>query len=190
MYSTIPKKKCKCGCNMWPTSGYAGYYEKCAPQMVVDEKTKKNNRAKERANDKLRAKVKQLHSPENDRAAKLQMWFNNRMINEVPVCANCGASKPELKLDPKLRRFWKGCQAHLLPKKIFHSIETHPLNGLVLGWGISGLCYCHDEYDNTWERASKMIIWQPIVVVRFKILYPLIAPNERKSIPQILYETL
>lgn len=191
MYSTITKKKCKCGCDRWPTVGYAGYNQFCAPQLVADVKKSKNRRAKSAKNKRLAAKIKKLHTPQNDEAVELQMWYNNRMINEVPVCANCGASNPELKLNPKLRKLWKSCQAHLLPKKIFKSIKTHPLNGMVLGAGFGhiSLCYCHDDYDHDWERASKMNIW-PEVVRRFKILYPLIAPNERKSIPQILYETL
>lgn len=116
----------------------------------------------------------------------LPLWFKVKMELNEPRCAECGAYKPSLKQWPQ---GWKSCQAHLLPKKHFKSISTHPLNCLVLGSGFSGLCHCHDDYDHDWERASKMKIW-PEVCRRFLILYPFIAEKEKKFIPEVLNKLL
>ena len=114
-------------------------------------------------------------------------WFLEGMKSEV-VCENCGASNPNLKLE-KYKKQWRSCQAHLLPKRHFISIRTHPLNRMVLGTGYSGLCNCHDEFDSNWDKASKMNIFKE-VVRRFKILYPLIPQVEHKYIPQQLLSTI
>lgn len=116
----------------------------------------------------------------------LELWFRVKMELNEPRCMECGAYKPELK---QWVKGWRSCQAHILPKKHFKSICTHPLAGLVLGSGLSGLCYCHDFYDSNWDKASKMKIWSE-VIRRFKILYPLINASEHKFIPQILLDTL
>lgn len=116
----------------------------------------------------------------------LILWFKVKMDLNEPRCAECNAYKPSLKQWPQ---GWKSCQAHLLPKKNFKSISTHPLNCLVLGSGFSGLCHHHDMYDSSWETASKMKIW-PEVVRSFKILYPLITTSEHKFIPKQLLDTL
>lgn len=116
----------------------------------------------------------------------LALWFKVKMELNEPRCMNCGAYKPELK---QWTKGWHSCQAHLLPKRHFRSINTHPLVGLVLGTGFSGLCFCHDIYDGSWDAASKMNIW-PEVCRRFLILYPLIKPEEHKYIPKQLLETI
>lgn len=119
---------------------------------------------------------------------ELELFFMVRMETCLPICENCGAIKNDLKFELFKSR-WKSCQAHLLPKRRFKSISTHPLNAMVLGSGFSGMCYCHDTYDSSWVVASKMGIW-PEVINRFKILYPLITASEHKFIPQILLDTL
>lgn len=118
----------------------------------------------------------------------LELWFANRMNTLQPICANCGAIG-EFLLEEKYKKLWRSCQAHLLPKAKFKSIRYHPLNGLVLGSGFSGLCYCHDDYDHDWNKANKMEIW-PEVCKRFLILYPLINPLEYKFIPDVLNKLL
>lgn len=120
-------------------------------------------------------------------AQDLNKWFDERMKTELPVCENCGAVYDELK-KPERKKQWRSCQAHLLPKRHFASIMTHPLNGMVLGSGYSSLCLCHDTYDSSWDKASKMKIWEE-AVRRFKILYPLIREEEHRFIPnQLLQE--
>jgi hypothetical protein len=147
---------------------------------------------------KTRNKVRSLHSLPANRSMvdknkdgskdELALCFAKRMSEVPAICDNCGAEAEWIK-QPKYYKLWKAAKAHLLEKRHFKSIQTHPLNFLTLFAGFSGVCDCHDDYDHDWERASKMNVWET-VINRFKILYPLIAPEERKFIPQVLLETL
>ena len=119
---------------------------------------------------------------------KLDEFFAYMMRQKYPMCENCGAENVFL-LKEENKKIWKSCMAHLLPKRHFESIKCHPLNLMVMGSGYSGLCNCHDNYDSNWHKASQMKIWHE-VVCRFKILYPLIAPEEHQFIPQQLLDTL
>lgn len=150
-----------------------------------NEKSKIRNLSSISVPPKNFKKVKMVYYEPN---VDLEKFFEDRMNSLYPKCENCGAERIIL-LDERYKKQWKSCQAHLLPKRHFKSIETHPLIGMVLGSGYSGMCNCHDDYDHDWERASKMNIW-PEVVRRFKILYPLITKEEHKFIPEILLETL
>lgn len=144
----------------------------------------------------LSTKVRSLQNDPNNLALleekgivknnELELWFKIKMELNEPRCMNCGAYKPELK---QWQKGWHSCQAHLLPKRHFKSISTHPLVGLVLGTGFSGLCFCHDIYDGSWDAASKMPIWGE-VCRRFLILYPLINPLEYRFIPDVLNKLL
>ena len=202
-FSTIIKKKCKCkeGCPKWPSFGFDGYFYSHAPQEIKDrqgEKAKKSyqsrlNRAKKgvlsRKLHDAQSKASATETPKNDQleALALTVWFDNRMNTLEPICENCGKMAEWLK-EPGRRKQWKSCQGHLLPKRHFKSIQTHPLNGMVLGSGYSGLCNCHDNYDASWEKAAKMKIWDE-VVRRFLIMYPLITEQEQRFIPnQLLQE--
>lgn len=136
----------------------------------------------------LESKVRGLGSVQDEEKNELELWFLMRMNTCKPVCENCGAAKYNL-VDDEYKKMWRSCQAHLLPKRHFKSLQTHPLNGMVMGSGFSGMCHCHDDYDHDWERASKMKIW-PEVIRRFKIMYPLITESEHRFIPKQLLETL
>jgi hypothetical protein len=106
----------------------------------------------------------------------LQKWYNYIMKNEEPICWETG--DPINKND---QLGWHGSIAHILPKKKFDSVKTHPLNYVILKmWG--GV---HGNFDNNWKKAQTMKVW-PIVVERFKEIYPDIAQKERKFIPQCL----
>lgn len=118
----------------------------------------------------------------------LDQWFVDRMNENVPVCWECGMEAGWLKT-PGYEKIWKACQAHILPKKKsfgFPSIATNPINHMVLfpSWG-GHLCGCHGFYDSGWYNATTMKIWSK-VLQRFKLLYPLIADNEKKNIPEAL----
>ena len=48
-YSSIIQKKCKCGCDNFPTISYEGYYHQHAPAEIIDrldKKTKRKNAVK------------------------------------------------------------------------------------------------------------------------------------------------
>lgn len=146
----------------------------------------------------LSTKVRSLQNDPNNLALleekgivknnELELFFLMRMNTCLPICENCHAIKNDLKFELFKSR-WKSCQAHLLPKRHFKSIATHPLIAMVLGSGFSGMCYCHDTYDSSWDAASKMPIWNE-VCRRFLILYPSINPLEYKFIPDVLSKLL
>lgn len=192
---SIQRKKCKCSpdCNMWPTLGFAGYFEGHAPAEVKE--AKKNRKERRIAVKNVVPNLRLVaNTDENKELAKdygeLDKWFKERMERCEVKCENCGAQSYWLEnnKDGKGKVRWKSCQAHLLPKRHFKSLQTHPLNGMVMGSGFSGLCHCHDFYDSTWEKAAKMDIW-PEVVRRFIIMYPLITAEEQRFIPpQLLQE--
>lgn len=187
-YNSI-KKHCKNNCGRMPVLGLEGYCWTCCPEEI---KIKVGNRRKlaiKKKNARVSAisKIRSQERAEN-KENELELWFLLRMNTCEPICQNCGAVGYYLKED-KYKKLWKSCQAHLLPKRHFKSIQSHPLNGAVLGTGFSRLCHCHDKYDHDWEQASQMDIWAT-VVERFKILYPLTYESEHQFIPQILLDTL
>lgn len=147
---------------------------------------------------RLETKVRSLHSlPANKEMIQKKLGANDsemtlyyiKRMNEVePICDNCGSEAQWIK-QPKYYKLWKSAQAHILEKRHFKSIQTHPLNFLTLFAAYSGVCSCHDDYDHDWGRASQMTIWS-IVTDRFKILYPLIKENEHQFIPQVLLNSL
>lgn len=204
--STIKQNKCKCGttCKHYPSVGFGGYYYAHAPEEIKErqgDKAKKTYQNKlkrqkdsilsrklhevsEAKGDKLSGNLEAVVKPQGD----LSVWFVDRMKRLEAKCENCQSTKPNLKF-PSNEILWKSCQAHLLPKRHFKSLETHPLNGMVLGSGFSGLCHCHDIYDSSWTKAAKMVIWEE-VVRRFLIMYPLITPEEHRFIPPQLLQEL
>lgn len=125
---------------------------------------------------------------DNSRQINLVNFFEKMMRISVPVCENCGAYANWI-TSPAYKTLWKSSMAHILPKKIFRSIETNELNILVMFPSYSGVCDCHTNYDSSWHKASSMRVW-PKVVERFKMLYPLISQEERKHIPEVLLREL
>src|SRR6185503_8109670 len=83
-------------------------------------------------------------------------------------CMACGLAIP---VD-----FSRHATAHLLPKKIFKSISTHPLNYLILGAG----CGCHDK-THTISKFVKMKIW-PLAKQRILEMMPLLPVDELRRI--------
>lgn len=192
----IKKKKCKCQeCTdnpdkaKFPTMSCEGYAYSHMPDDVkerVGTKTKvriKNRNKKVALTAKLHKAQRELNGD-----SILELWFLERMNTCVPMCDNCKTIKENI-IDGLHAKQWRSCQAHLLPKRHFKSIMTHPLNGMVLGTGYSGMCNCHDTYDSSWQAASQMGIWKE-VVRRFKLMYPMIAENEHQFIPQLLINEL
>lgn len=127
---------------------------------------------------KTREKKAVAKKARNGEETDLQKWFGSILKTETFVCWESG--KP-IKNDP-VYRF--GSIAHILPKKLFKSVQTHPLNYMILD-----KFEAHGQFDRSWEKASKMNVW-PIAVDRFKQIYPAIDPKERKNIPEILLKTL
>lgn len=111
--------------------------------------------------------------------SSLNSWFEFRVLELTGICKDC--KKPTSKGDVNFQHF---CVAHILPKRqtMFPSVSTHPLNFIELGhW-----CGCHANYDNKgWEWAATRPYWN-FIIFRFKKIYPLIVPEERHRIPDVL----
>lgn len=189
---SIKQKKCKCGCNFWPTLGFEGYYADHHPdptrkQRKIDEAQarQRTRQAATNASDKLRRGIsKDNNLVDNDAKKKfeaLQLWFEEIKRREQPICWETGDKIPI--------SYMRAATAHILPKKDniggFPSVAAHPLNYTIL----SPLNGMHQKYDGSWEKAQGMKIW-PRVVERFKKIYPYIAHKERKYLPDCLLQEL
>lgn len=106
---------------------------------------------------------------------KLERWFEKIRLDYFTdgemrggVCMECGRFIP--------LEYSRHATAHLLPKKIFKSVATHPLNYLILGAG----CGCHDKTHRV-DKFIKMKIW-PEAARRIKELIPLLPVDELRRI--------
>lgn len=125
------------------------------------------------------AKNEKFIKPVISGTAELNRWFLERRKEMTGICAHCG--------DPSCRNsdeYYKFSIAHILPKRIFKSVATHPLNWIELCfWGNS----CHTNMDNSTLDLIDLNCFA-IVIERFVAIYPDIDPQERKYIPDILLQ--
>lgn len=182
-YSNISKKKCKCGCSKIPTISCNGYNYACAPDEIKEKLGNKRKLVQKNKN-KRAAIGRKLHQVQNEvRKKTLNEWFNDiaeKYVEETPnglgsYCSECGYFIP--------LQYMRHATAHLLPKKLFHSVETHELNYLILGAG----CGCHVKSDRL-DLFVKMKVW-PEAARRIKIMMPLLPFEELQYISsQLLAE--
>jgi hypothetical protein len=110
---------------------------------------------------------------------ELDRWFNARRTEMVGACANCGGLSCK-----DSTQYFMFSIAHILPKNLFKSIKTHPLNWVELCfWNKS----CHTNYDNKTLDITELNCFDT-VIERFVAMYPDIAPKERKYIPDVLLQ--
>lgn len=183
------QRKCKChpGCNFWPTPGYAGYNKDHHPDPGIKQRKfeeavnrQKKRTASRNAGSKLRRSISKDNKLVDNDAKKQfeqqQLWFEEIKRKEPNICWETGDKIPY--------SYMRAATAHILPKKDniggFPSVATHPLNYLIL----SPLNGSHDK-THTWSKFQTMKVW-PIAVERFKKIYPSIAPEERKYLPDCL----
>lgn len=111
---------------------------------------------------------------------ELLKWYKARQKQLTGRCMRCGAAYNHKDFKQAV-----AATAHLLAKRptMFPSVATHPMNFLELG----ATCGCHDWYDNraSWAEIEADKIW-PVVVERFLMVEPDIAPAERRRIPENL----
>jgi len=183
MYSSIKRKKCKCGCKKYPTLGCDGWSYSCAPKEIKlkyeNEKQLqvRNRNARKNAQSKLRADIR--GNSEDKR--KLDLWYFARRY-ECPEYCECGCGQQTL----VHTSHYKSSLDHLLEKRLFKSVMLHPVNILFLSWS------CHADKTNLgYEhiKEHKLKLWE-IIVKRFNIVYPFIAEEEKKYIPDILMNEL
>lgn len=111
--------------------------------------------------------------------ADLKRWFSDRRADLTGVCAHCGAKSCK-----DSDKYYKFSIAHILPKNLFKSVATHPINFIELCfWGNS----CHTNFDNKTLDIMDLNCFDA-VISRFVAMYPSIDPKERKYIPDILLQ--
>lgn len=106
--------------------------------------------------------------------SNLVFWYAARIKERSGKCMECG--------EPIPLAFAHHSIAHILPKSSkngFPSVATNEHNWIELG----ASCGCHHRFDSSWEKASKMKVFA-IAKLRFQKFEPLIAPEERRRIPE------
>ena len=110
---------------------------------------------------------------------ELDRWFQARRQEMTGYCMHCDAPST------KKKDSWYKCSiAHILPKRLFKSIATHPLNWFELCFWDSN---CHHQYDNNLLDITELNCYDT-VIERFIAMYPEIDPKERKYIPDALLQ--
>lgn len=110
---------------------------------------------------------------------ELGRWFDDRRKEMMGTCMHCGGKSCKDNND-----YWLFSIAHILPKRLFKSVATHPLNWIEL-------CYfspsCHANFDNYVIDITELNCYD-LVIERFIDMYPAIDPKERKYIPDTLLQ--
>lgn len=186
-FSTIERKKCKCGnCNKYPTLGYGGYNYSCAPEEIKEKvgdkkefQIKKQN-VRKAIRVKLRAEIRK--KDEVTGGTYKEAWFRARRRQMTGFC-KCGCGNRSSRDDED--NFRSSC-CHILPQRHFPSVQFHPANFIELAfWG-----GCHTNFDQKGsEHWHNLACWEEIKQ-KFLILYPLIKPEEHQFIPKELLQTL
>ena len=180
MYSSIAKKKCKCGCDKWPTLGYGGYFSEHAPEEIKErvggrQKVVARNRNK-RISDAAKLRTEQAKIDIPNGTFQLQRWFEDRHREMSGVCQHCGGNTE------KGKSTFRCSVAHIFPKAHFKSVATHPDNWIELCfYGKS----CHTNLDNYALDISELNCFDE-VIRKVVAIYPSIAVAERRRIPQVL----
>jgi|ERR1700743_503249 len=127
---------------------------------------------------KVRATAKKMTKSVSG-TAELNRWFIERRLEMKGHCLHCGARS--CKDDDN---YFKFSIAHILPKRIFKSVSTHPLNWIELCfWGNS----CHTNMDNNTLDLIDLNCFET-VIQRFVAMYSEIDTKERKYIPDVLLQ--
>lgn len=175
-------KPCRCGCGLPQTFNCSGYRYDHMPEELKEKKGSKkklqikNSNARKAVAVKLRAEIRPVVSATGE--TYKETWFKARRREMTGICS-CGCNKPSSKNDDNN---FRSSACHILPQKNFPSVQFHPLNFIEMAfWG-----GCHTNMDERGsDRWDKLACW-PEIVRRFKIIYPLTFPNERKHVPRIL----
>ena len=171
------KKQLKCGC-----FDYAFSKGRCKMHATIEDTEKRA--AKYAAQPTVRKAgwfdADKVEEPKEVKGVgELQRWFEDRRKEMTGFCDNCGGKT--CKDDDK---YFKFSIAHLLPKAYVKSVSTHPSNWLELCHFGNG---CHSQMDNKMLDLIDMHCFDKIVT-RVSEMYPSIAKEERRRIPNVLLE--
>lgn len=115
----------------------------------------------------------------DDGIVTLDQWFLDRRKELTGKCKHCGGRT--CKGDPL---YYKHSVCHILPKRLFPSVATHPLNSIELCFWNNN---CHAAMDNNILDMTDMHCWNEIVE-KFVKMYPDIDPKERRHIPDAILQ--
>jgi len=110
---------------------------------------------------------------------ELERWFQARRKEMSGYCSHCGK-----KTTKHQDKWFRSSIAHILPKRLFKSVATHPLNWVELCFWENN---CHGNYDNYAIDVIEMNCYD-LIIERFIVIYPDIDPKERKYIPSTLLQ--
>jgi hypothetical protein len=113
---------------------------------------------------------------------ELGKWFMDRRKEMTGVCMHCAGKT--MAVDKEADSKFHYSVSHILPKSLFPSVSTHPLNFIEL-------CYygnsCHKNFDDHQIPINELNCFG-IVIERLAKMYPSIAKEELRKIPSILME--
>lgn len=152
--------------------------------LLPKEAIKKKPKAIPKISERKKAEDKALKEAGMAKpASKLELdkWYfgiqhEHFYLDGCAICSECGAFIPS--------QFARHAIAHLLPKKLFKSVATHPDNYLILGAG----CGCHEKTHRI-DKFIQMKIW-PEAARRIKILLPLLPIDELRHVSNQLLTAL
>lgn len=154
---------------------------KAGKHKAQREQDRRDNARKGIAGESAKTKAAKAAEKEelNGEDPVKEKWFKARRLEMVGVCQHCG--EPSCKSNDQ---YYRHSIAHILPKNIFPSVAFHPLNWIELCfWGKS----CHTNFDNKILDLTELNCFDS-VIERFLAVYPQIAKEERKFIPDILLQ--
>lgn len=140
---------------------------------------KKNKAKKQVQKQKEISSIRSLIGDKNNSGgSELQRWFEARRKEMIGTCKNCTGKTQ------KYADNYKNSIGHILPKAYFPSVKTHESNWIELCfYGKS----CHTNMDNKMLDLTEMACWDEIVT-KFVKMYPSIAKEERRRIPECLMQ--
>lgn len=162
--------KCECGYKSVKHMGQCPMCKEWGAFIEVVEPAKKYSIPRVSAKKK-----REIDAKKNDDS--LEQWFIERRKEMKGYC-QCGCGAKSSRDDDK---FYKFSIAHILQKRHFKTVSTHPLNFVEMAfWG-----GCHSRMD---DRSSllwvNMACWDEILQ-KFLTMLPLIDDKERKYIPEV-----
>lgn len=171
---------CRCGASKVPG-------KKRGKDELCNSCCKKDDAKKQLSKQRDYAAVRSLAPQRSDKdalkvvasSAETNRWFIERRKEMTGRCWNCGGKSCR-----DNDTYYKFSIAHLLPKKLFKSVRTHPLNWIELcHFGKS----CHANMDNHMIDLIELNCFDE-VIKRFVAMYPEIAQEEKRFIPNALLQ--
>lgn len=133
-----------------------------------------------KVSEKKKAVTKEDKATRGEGETATQIWFNDRHKEMSGKCLHCG--ERSCKGD---QLHFRSSIAHILPQRLFPSVQLHPLNWIELCfWAPNS---CHTNFDNHILDIMDLNCFDT-VIERFIAMYPEIAKNEKKNIPAVLMQ--